>query len=186
MEKNEDMKKLVKQIVMMALIAVVSMTMGVKTYAADDSAITILKMVTTTEAVEAKVSPQDDAEVFQSFPQGQNLLVVEILEDKWYKIAYQNEYGYVKQAVTVENTVFVEEQTGVEEERQEISDETTVLVEVLEEEQTDTKRTLIWGLIIGILVIAIMAVGVWGKIKEDRKNMEEEEQGDDKEETSEK
>lgn len=173
MEKNKKMKKFTKQIVMMALAIMMSMTVKANVYAAEENVITILKMVTTTEAVDSMAEPEDGAEVFMSFPQGQDLLVVEIIGDEWYRIVYQDKFAYVKQSVTVDNTVFVEEQVGVTEEIQEVSDETTVLAEVLEEEQTDTKRTLVWGLIIGILVVAIMAVGLLGKIKEDRKNMEE-------------
>lgn len=173
------MKKLTKQIVMIVLVVMMSMTLKVNLLAAENSAITILKMVTTTEDVDTTVEPKDGAEVFKSFPKGQDLLVVEIIGNEWYRIAYQNEFGYVKQSVTVENALFGENQTELDEQIQEVSDETTILVEVLEEEQTDTRRTLVWGLIIGILVVAIMAVGVWGKIKEDQKNMEKNKEGED-------
>lgn len=185
MEKNKKMKKLTKQIVMIVLAVMMSMTLKVNLLAAENSAITILKMVTTTEDVDTTVEPKDGAEVFKSFPKGQDLLVVEIIGNEWYRIAYQNEFGYVKQSVTAENALFGENQTELDEQIQEVSDETTILVEVLEEEQTDTRRTLVWGLIIGILVIAIMAVGVWGKIKEDQKNMEKNKEGEDEKDKAE-
>lgn len=157
---------------MLALTVVMLITSGANVYASDQNAITILKMVKTTEAVEAKTEPEDTAEVFEIFPAESNLLVVEEIDADWYSIAYKGEILYVKKSSTVDSVLYgEEEQKPLEEEMSEVSQETTVLVEVLEREQTDTKRTIVWGIIIGVLVISIIIVGIIGKIKEDSENL---------------
>lgn len=180
------MKKFIRQMMTMAIVMFLFLAAGVRVSASEQDSFTILKMVKTIEAVDAKIAPEDTAEVFKSFEEGSDLLVVEETDSEWYGIVYQGEIAYVKQASTAENSLFGEEQQVVEEEIAEVSEETTVLAETLEREQTDTKRTLIWGLIIAILIIGIMAVSVLGKIKEDKEkqeNMDTESNTSEKEES---
>lgn len=162
------MKGIMKWFLMLAVTVILAGFAGDSVYAQDQNVLTIIKMVTTTEAVEALKEPKDTAEVFERFEAGSDLLVVEVVDDVWYCITYKGEIAYVKSALTVDKVIYSEEQAAVDEEFEEVGYESTVLAEAIEKEEKDSRRTLIFGGTIAVLIIAIIGVGILAKINEDK------------------
>ena len=160
------MKKTVKYVIMAMVIPLLAGIINLPAYAADQSAFTILRMITATEEIEARKEPSDTAEISGSFEVGSDLLVVEDVDAMWLGVIYKGEVVYVKKELTSEKSEFTKEMEEVEEEFREISEESTFLAETLEKREKETKRNLIWGGLIAVLVLAIIVVGVIGKLSE--------------------
>ena len=164
------MKKILRKWMVLCLVFILAGGMTIYTQAADQGAITILKMVTAKEKTEAKKEPDDSAEVLTVFEAGSDILVVEEIDEEWYSIAYRAEIGYIKRADTEEKTVYEEELVEVDEELSEVSYESTLLVEEIEKDKAESQKSIGWGVVIGVLVIAILGIGiVQSVLKKDEK-----------------
>ena len=142
----------------------------ISAYAQEQNSFTILRMITATEEIEARKEPSDTAEISGSFEVGSDLLVVEDVDSVWLGVIYKGEVVYVKKELTSEKSEFTEEMEEVEEEFLEISEESTFLAETLEKKEKETKRNLIWGGLIVALILAIIVVGVIGKLSDKEEN----------------
>ena len=71
-------------------------------------------------------------------------------------------------AEEVEEPVYLD----IDEEFSEAGEEITVLAEAIEAHEKETKRNLIWGAVIAVLVIAVIAVGVIAKVRENGEDEE--------------
>ena len=164
------MKKILKYVIMAALAFMMAGVLQISVYAAEQNSFTILRMITAAEEIEARKEPSDTAEISGSFEAGSDLLVVEDVDSVWLGVIYKGEVVYVKKELTSEKSEFTEEMEEVEEEFLEISEESTFLAETLEKKEKETKRNLIWGGLIVVLILAIIVVGVIGKLSDKEEN----------------
>ncbi|MBQ9991077.1 MAG: hypothetical protein IJP31_09100 [Lachnospiraceae bacterium] len=173
------LKKLeLKKFIFLCLAFILAGGMLIRAEAAEQNAITIMKMVTVSERTEAKKEPSDSAEVLVVFEAGADILVVEEIDEEWYSIAYKAEIGYIKKAETEEKVSYAEELEVADKELEEVGYETTLLVEELEKEKTESKKSILWGVVIAVLVIAIFGVGIAQNVLKKKAGEGEEEKED--------
>lgn len=150
----------------------------------------VLDMVQTEEKVEARVAPEEQAEIGKVYEPGDTLLIVEGGNEQWYAVAYQGEMYYVKKeeskavkapVITVEDeennttkeVVFDEtfkEELDAQMEVEEHESKALVEQHVRYQEETSQKR--MWGAIIGVLVAAVFGVSIYSYVSGKKKNDE--------------
>lgn len=123
------------------------------------------QIMTAKQALDMKADPDESSETIHSYAEGENLFVTGEM-DGWYQVRYQDLTGYVaKEGVTEMNVnvAALDEEFAVEEE------EGRILVEEVERQRDEAKRTKIWGAVIVVLVIAIFATGIVSTMKASKK-----------------
>ena len=181
------MKKFRMGAALLAMVVSLGMTQVVFAQA---KSFQVLEMVQTEEKVEAKVEPQDSAQVGKVYEPGDIMLIVEGGNEQWHAVAYQGNMYYVKKeeskatkapVIVVEDaennttTEIVLDEKFKEELDAEMEverHESKAQIEEYGRHQKETNQKRIWGAIIGVLVVAILGVSVYsyvsGKKKEDK------------------
>ena len=110
-----------------------------------------------------------------TFNEGADILVVEEIDETWYSIAYQAKIGYVKKADTKDKVIDTQ---AVDEEMAAEQYESDLWVEELERDREEKSRSVIWGVVIAVLIIAMFGVGIGGAVMGRAKEKSEEKQTD--------
>ncbi len=105
---------------------------------------------------------------------GTPVVVSEDEKDGWCKVKNQTLEGYVQtsdlQTVNAENAEALKQEFGVNEEFD------SMVLEEYDYQQRQRRTSIIWGVVIGVLVIAIFAVGIVSAIHSNKAEQGEEEQ----------
>lgn len=115
--------------------------------------------------VNAKEAPDENAAVVVSYHDGDNIYVTGETADGWYRVQYQALTGYVRMEQTKEIELDVEalnEEFAVEEE------EGKLVVEEVERQRAEVRRSKIWGAVIILLVLGVFAMGIVTTVKSGR------------------
>lgn len=107
--------------------------------------------------VDAREMPDDLAAVVISYHDGDNIFITGETADGWYRVRYQNLTGYVRTEQVAEIELDVEalnDEFAIEEE------EGKIVVEEVERQRTERRRSKIWGAVIIILVLGVFVTGI--------------------------
>lgn len=139
-------------------------------------AATELNQVMTISAdCEAKETPDEDAAKVFDYTAGDSVWVVGETQDGWYKVSFQGKEGYVlKEYVT---DLHIETEEGLQElptdelneEMEALEAEGKMVIEEVERQREEKKRSRVWAIVISALVIAILAVGIFSARKSNKK-----------------
>lgn len=107
--------------------------------------------------VDAKEGPDENEKVVISYHDGDRIYVTGETADGWYRVRYQELVGYVQIEQVAEIELDVEalnDEFAVEEE------EGRLVVEEVERQRTEARRSKIWGAVIILLVLGVFATGI--------------------------
>lgn len=135
-------------------------------------------LMTATEKIDAKESPQQEAETILSFETGDVLYVTGETENGWYQISYQGKTAYVMKNVLKEQEIDVE---AMDAELLAQEDEGRMIVEEVERYRAEVKRSRIWGAVIVLLIIGIFATGIISTVKGEKEKKGNEAETEEKE-----
>lgn len=112
--------------------------------------------------VDAKERPDASAAVVISYHDGDNIYVTGETADGWYRVRYQDLVGYVQTEQVTEIELDVEalnDEFAVEEE------EGKLVVEEVERQRTELRRSRVWGAVIILLVLGVFVTGIVSTVK---------------------
>ena len=180
-------KKVLRAIGMIAAVLVITVGYPVAVQV-EASEIQIEKIMTATRNINAKAEPDSNSETIFSYEAGAFVLVTGETEDGWYIVNYQGVTGYIDKNTPldsdtesdadtsgdsdVQQEVLLEQEIDVEAldaEMEAMQTETQIIVEAVEREQEEARRSKIWGTVIVLLVIAIFAVGIVSTVRAEKK-----------------
>lgn len=114
------------------------------------------------EAVEAKEAPEPGAKTVIAYEGGAPVFVIGETADGWYKVSYQDKEGYVPKDVLSAQELDVEE---LDKEFQELEAEGKLVIEEVERNRKEARRSRIWGVVIVLLVAGIFATGIISAVR---------------------
>lgn len=140
---------------------------------ADDETITDLNQVMTVLVdCDAKEQPNRGAASVMSYSAGSPVWVIGETQDGWYLVSYQDEKGYIPKNYISELQVEMEEkgavgltEAGLDEEMAAVEAENKMIVEEIERQRSETKRSHIWTIVIVILVVGVFVTGIISTVK---------------------
>lgn len=142
-----------------------------------ESIMTLQKTVKDTEIKEA---PEDSAETLKEIEEGTGVIVYGEPQDSWSKVEYDGVSGYMESGA-LENYMVEGGEEALEQEFEEVQEETVRTIEESELIQKSKRTSMIWGIVIAVLVAAIFVVGIVSAIKKEKVE-ETEKAGEEKEE----
>lgn len=142
----------------------------------EEAAVTELNQVMTVRIdCEAKELPNRGAQSVMDYQAGSPVWVIGETQDGWYLVSYQDKKGYIPKEYIAELQVEVEErgtvglaEAGLDEEMTAVEAENKMIVEEVERQRSESKRSYIWMIVIIILVIGIFATGIISAMKSGR------------------
>lgn len=123
------------------------------------------QLMTANEAVDMKAKPDEDSETIQSYQEGDSVFVTGKTSDGWYRTAYRGKEGYIPEKALSMQQLDVE---GLDAELDETKREAELVVETVEKYHEETRRSNIWGIVIGVLVVGIFATGIISGIRNNK------------------
>ena len=140
---------------------------------AEKNAVTELNQIMTMSVdYDAKERPEETAGSVISYKAGSSVWVIGETQDGWYEVSYQNLKGYIPVDCVTELQVEVEEkgavgleEAGLDEEMEALEIENEVVIEEIERQRGEQRRSYIWIVVIAILVVGIFATGMIATIK---------------------
>lgn len=111
---------------------------------------------------DAREMPDESAPVVISYRDTDSIYVTGETADGWYRVRYQDLTGYVRADQTTEIELDVEalnSEFAIEEE------EGKLVVEEVERQRTEIRRSKIWGAVIILLVLGVFATGIVSAMK---------------------
>lgn len=149
------MKNIIKSVTIMTIIfALLALIPNIEAKAAE--AIQANQLIEILEDTNVMESPDDNSNIVGSFNAGMSVITLEVPENGWVKVMYQDIEGYIKMEV-VEADYYDEE---LAKEFEVIRNDDILEFEVIEYEKSQNRQKLVWGIIIGGLVIALFVVGI--------------------------
>lgn len=112
-------------------------------------------LVQVLEDISLYEAPNEESEVIGTLSAGDPAICVEQAVDGWIKISYQELAGYTR----VENVKLPNDEE-LNQEFEQIANQNALLINELEYTELQKKQKTTWGIIIGVLVVAIFAVGI--------------------------
>lgn len=123
----------------------------------------LLKTVTETTVYE---QPTTESNPIYTFPADSLVMCMGSQDGDWVKVKNQEIEGYV---LTEDVTLFIQE--GIEQEFEEKKNEMNLLLAEITYLQNEKQEKAIWGIIIGVLIISIFAVGLASTILNSTKDI---------------
>ncbi len=171
--KGDGMKKRgngSKKSVLALLVLCMFAGMGMQAHAAEDATVGTLYEVTANTGVK-EAADAGSATVGEL--QAGTAVIVESEEDGWSRVLYQELEGYVESGVL---EVYAEEELdSLAQEMDGVAQEEQRYVEEAELAARQRRTSLIWGIVIAALILAIFGLGIVSAVK----NAKEEEQKED-------
>lgn len=119
--------------------------------------------------IEAKVEPREDADTAFTYAAGSTIYIMGETQEGWYIVLYQGNTGYINRASEEKGLSEVERDIeALDAEMQQEQTEGKMLVEEIERQRAEGKRSKIWGLIIVLLVAGIFATGLISTIQAEK------------------
>lgn len=166
------MKRMMKAILMCVVTLVVAAGYVSSSHAEDVlGEVQFDRFMTALAQVDAKEEPDNDSETLFSYDAGATVYVTGETEDGWYIVSYQGQTGYInkntaQQALTSEE-IDVE---ALDEELEALQVRDKIIVEEVERYRVEARRSRIWGTVIVLLVVGILAVGIISTVRVEKKN----------------
>ncbi len=134
----------------------------------DNISITEMNQVMTVATdCEATELPDDDSAGITSYCAGASVWVVGETDDGWYKVSYQGKEGFIRKEyieglqVEMEDKEMVEiNEAGLDAEMEAMEAEGKMVVEEVERQRSEAKRSRVWTIVIVVLVIGIFVTGI--------------------------
>lgn len=137
----------------------------------------VMTLQQTVKDTEIKESPDDDAETLREIEEGTGVIVFGEPQDSWSKVEYDGVSGYMESGA-LENYMAEGGEEALEQEFEEVQEETVRTIEESELIQKSKRTSMIWGIVIAVLVAAIFVVGIVSAIKKDKGEQETEKKGE--------
>lgn len=124
----------------------------------------ILQQITIdTELME---TPDENADVLEKLEAGTALIVYGEPEDSWSRVEYKGMKGYIKSDVLEKYSTGQDEE--LEQEFSMVDEEISRTADEYEFEKNEKRSSRVWMTIIGVLVVAILALGVVSALKKEK------------------
>lgn len=164
-EENIMMKKMGRSVCMAAVGLFFLLGMRMPVQAAEIQGAMTLQQ--TVKDAEIKESPEDDTETLREIEEGTGVIVYGEPQDSWSQVEYDGVKGYMK-SNALEAYMADSDGEELEQEFEEVQEETARTVEESELIQKSKRTSMIWGIVIAVLVAAIFVVGIVSAIKKDK------------------
>lgn len=170
------MKKIIRTVMIFCVIGFIT-CLPVK--ATENSSNQSGQLMMVKEETAVKSSPDESADTIITYATGESVFVIGETEDGWYEVFYQGKTGYVlkdklKQMAIdgkatdteAENQAYI---TALDEELGAMEAEGKMFVEEVERQREERKHSSVWGVVIGLLIIGILATGVISTVRTNKK-----------------
>ena len=134
----------------------------------------VMTLQKTVKDTEIKESPEDSAETLREIEEGTGVIVYGEPQDSWSRVEYDGVSGYMESEAL--ELYMAEGDEELEQEFEEVQEETVRTVEESELIQKSKRTSMIWGIVIAVLVAAIFVVGILSAIKKEKAGEEREEE----------
>lgn len=145
--------------------------------AGDDSLTELNQVMTILTGYDARELPDSEAPVVYSYEEGDSVWVIGETKDGWYKTSYQGLEGYIPKECITGLQIEVEDQGTIKLEDSELDGEfaemeaeSKMLVEEVERQRSEEKRSRVWIVVIVVLVVGIFATGIISASKKGKDN----------------
>lgn len=127
---------------------------------------------------DARQTPDENSEVMMSYTAGSSVWVIGETENGWYKVSYQGKEGYILfetvtdlqlQTETEQEESVTLTEAGLDTEMAALEAENEMIVEEVERLRAEEKRSQIWKIVIGLLVVGIFATGIISTMQSKKK-----------------
>ncbi len=156
--------------------------LGVSVRAADAGSDMTMTLQQTTKDAEIKEKPDQNANTLSELPTGTGVIVYGEPQNSWSQIEYDGVSGYIKSSA-LEAYAADDSAEELEQEFEEVREDTLRVIDEHELEQKSKRASMIWGIVIAVLVVAIFTVGVVSAIKKDKEEETEKVEEEKEEET---
>lgn len=167
------------------LLAMLSFTLGLFVLPVkanentEEAVITELNQIMTISVdCDAKELPKRGAASVMSYSAGSPVWVVGETQDGWYRVSYQDQKGYIPKDYISELQVEEEEGTvglveaGLDEEIVAVEAENKMIIEEIERQREETRRSRMWTIVIILLIIGIFVLGIFSTINSHKEKEE--------------
>lgn len=127
------------------------------------------RIVTAVGEVDARETPDASAPVVISYHDGDHIYVIGETSDGWYQVKYQELTGFVpaEQAKEMElDVAALDDEFALE------AEEGKLVVEEVERQRTELRRSKVWGAVIVLLVLGVFVTGIISTVKNGGKESE--------------
>lgn len=122
------------------------------------------------EITEVKQEPDEGAPALMTYQKGDSVLTIGEEQDGWYQVMYQDITGYVPAGRVTSMDMDVEK---LDEEFAREAEEGKLVVENVEYYKDNSRRTIIWGTLIVLLVAGIFVTGIVSAVRKKGEEKEE-------------
>ena len=174
------MKKLKNVLTILIMTAFVWGAEVMQIMAQEDSADAVSELnqiMTVQEDCDARELPKEDAPAAHHYTSGESVWVTGETQDGWYRISYQGQEWYILKESTMDLQIETEDQgtaglveAGLDEEMAEVEVEGKILVEEVERQREEQKRSGIWGAVIILLIVSVFVTGIISVMKKGKRN----------------
>ncbi len=147
---------------------------------ADFEILELNQVMTMQEGGDARELPDQNASVVFRYDAGASVWVTGETRDGWYRTSYKGKEGYLlKENITglqieTEDKGMVDlAQSGLDEELAKAEVEGKILVEEVERQRGEQRRSRIWTILIVLLMMGIFATGLFSIVQKDKKSKKE-------------
>jgi hypothetical protein len=145
-----------KVLMLMVCIALFFALKDKMTVSASDTELEANILLTISSETDVKEKPDKDSQTLGTLSEGTPAISLEAPDNGWIKVKYQDLEGYV--LVTSLNAVTADDE--MRQEFDEIENEYRLNFEKLEYEKSLNRQKLVWGIVIGGLVIVMFILGI--------------------------
>lgn len=145
----------------------------------EEAVVTELNQIMTISVdCDAKELPKREAASVMSYSAGSPVWVVGETQDGWYRVSYQDQKGYIPKDYILELQVEEEEGTvglveaGLDEEIVAVEAENKMIIEEIERQRGEARRSRMWTIVIILLIIGIFVLGIFSTINSHKEKEE--------------
>ena len=159
------MKKMGRSVCLAAAVMLFFLGMYMPVQATETESMITLQQ--TVKDAQIKESPEDNAKTLREIEEGTGVIVYGEPQDSWSQVEYDGAKGYMESSA-LEAYMTDDDVEELEEEFDDVQEETVRTVEETELIQKSKRTSMIWGIVIAVLVAAIFVVGIVSAIKKDK------------------
>lgn len=146
--------------------------MGVPVQASETGNAVAMTLQQTTKDAEIKEEPDQNANTLSELKKGTAVIVYGEPQDSWSQVEYGGVKGYMESSA-LESFNVGDDADELEEEFNTLEEDNRRLIDEYELAQRSKRTSIIWGIIIGALVVGIFAVGVVSAVKKGKEEEQE-------------
>lgn len=146
--------------------------MGVPVQASETGNAAAMTLQQTTKDAEIKEEPDQNANTLSELKKGTAIIVYGEAQDSWSQVEYDGVNGYMESSA-LESFNAGDDADELEEEFNTLEEDNRRMMDEYELEQKSKRSSIIWGVIIAVLVMAIFAVGIVSAVKKGKEEEKE-------------